>query len=192
MREDAAIRVAPTATINLPESLITQLVEMRSQAGDLAYRQKLNDAAMKAKAAMLGAELQSKQDRARFERLSRTNQTGQPVDPVVSREDIYRLIVTLKTRMSTLASEGGLILKTMEERNLNPSSVLYRLDGPAIVIEQGTLSWRQIGLWFAGSIMAGMALGVVWSLAPQRQREPSAHVERTRVAPLPRKATVGV
>ncbi|NBR29570.1 MAG: DUF1840 family protein, partial [Betaproteobacteria bacterium] len=49
-RVGTAVSGSIPATINLPENLISKLVEMRSLEADLAYRQKLNDEVVKCSA----------------------------------------------------------------------------------------------------------------------------------------------
>ena len=159
-------RASVPATINLPENLINQLVEMRSQAGDLAYRQKLNDAAIKAKDAMLLAESQFNLDRSRFERLSKSNQASESRE---SLDEIIRTLGSLNARLKTLSNDASFLLKALADQNLNPASVLYRLEGPTIVTEQGAVSWRSLGLGFFGAEAAALALGVVWSIVPGRR-----------------------
>lgn len=148
---------AMPTTINLPEDLITRLVEMRSLEGDMKYRQQLNDDVIKSMTAMLEADRALRLDKRQLEKV-------QALGTGTGTGDLVRSVAEVKKQLAQYADTLSGFVGVLAERNLNPSSVLYRADGPAEVVAERTVSTRQVGLGFVGAVAVAMAIGLFTSL----------------------------
>jgi hypothetical protein len=152
-------------TINLPENLITKLVEMRSLEGDTKYRQKLNDDIIQSTAEMLENQRALKADQKRLEKVTLMREN---LGTIVVDADLIQSVTAMKKQLADEASALSGYIAVLAERNLNPSSVLYRLDGPPQVVADRSISLRQIGLGFFGVIAIGIAVSLLLTIRSER------------------------
>ena len=152
-------------TINLPENLITKLVEMRSLEGDTKYRQKLNDDIIQSTAEMLESQRALKADQKRLEKVTLMREN---LGTIVVDANLIQSVTAMKKQLADEAAALSGFIAVLAERNLNPSSVLYRLDGPPQVVADRSISLRQIGLGFFGVIAIGIAVSLLLTIRSER------------------------
>ena len=154
---------AMPTTINLPENLINKLVEMRSTEGDLKYRQKLNDDVILATTDMLESQRTLNADKLRLEKvLAMQAGTG------TGTQDLAQSVSDVKEQLGEYAASLSNFIGILAERNLSPSSVLYRADGPAVVVAERAVSLRQLAVGMFGAVAIGMAIGLLSTLRSVR------------------------
>jgi len=154
-------------TINLPENLINKLVEMRSTEGDLKYRQKLNDDVILATTDMLESQRTLNADKLRLEKVL-AMQSGTGTGTGTGTQDLAQSVSDVKKQLGEYAASLSNFIGILAERNLSPSSVLYRADGPAVVVAERAVSLRQLAVGMFGAVAIGMAIGLLFTLRSVR------------------------
>jgi len=163
MRTSLAATGVMPATVSLPENLITKLFEMRSIEADLTYRQKLNDNLIACTETMIRASHMVAKDKARLTKAELIAH-----EPAPDSRSIVKSVSDMKNQLAEIATQCQAFVNTLTERNLNPGSVLYRLEGPAVLTVTRFVEPRQLALGGVATLAIACVVGVAWSLRPPR------------------------
>lgn len=158
----AATGVMPAA-INLPENLITKLFEMRSIEADLTYRQKLNDNLIACTEKMLQTSHALSQDKARLAKAE-----SMAHEPASDIRVTTKAVADLKSQLAEISTQCQAFVDILTERNLNPGSVLYRLEGPASLTVMRSVEPRQLALGGVATLIIACVVGILLTLRPAR------------------------
>ena len=160
------------AIMNLSEGFFDKVIAQGVAARDIEYRQKLNDAQMEAKEAVLIGRLSLDFDKWVLEQLmgttgeskraGQTDQSGKSsvvvavLDPAAIRTEATVTALSLRKFAERLQA----LYDMLSVRNLNPSSNLYRLDGPAMASVLNPLSMLKL----AGITVAAQAVAFAFAV----------------------------
>lgn len=160
--------------VNLPDSLFSRMIELGTRSEDLEYRQKLNDELAKATKARVEADCDLADAQFRLDKAKAAQ-----ANPDLLREDSFLPRMNdVKRLMGEIAAETRQLLQELSRRNLNSSTVFFRLQGPAIISTEGSFSIRSAAIGFMGVQCFAVLAGLLWNaVSPARTRPTTADRE---------------
>ena len=184
-RQQAMMAGGMPAMINLSDSFLNKMLEFGGRGSDLEYKQKLNDEVVEASKALVEAETGMRYDEECLKKLSAPAPES-TIGVATAAGVIPARMLDLKHRMTDLATKSRGFLEIISQQNLNPGSMLYRLDGPMQVTSERAITARTAAVGFVGMQCLAVATGLLWSIVASHRRPRFVEEEnREDQQPLP-------